>query len=201
MFRQLFSAAAPSARLASPSIQNASASSKSTFAAAPAWHQPVRSPVPLYSAFQKQRNSQVHNQKKPNPRFLSTTPRTPFTTSAASCAPSPFRLTSNKNTSSSSPESAEEYYSPYKPKRQWPPDMSKLSPKHQFRLERKYRRRAALKYARPKFMKAVTLAQWVVIGCTFSPFLSPFSFFLWLGILADITFSLCVVSLTYLLEL
>ncbi|KAJ9487664.1 hypothetical protein VN97_g5637 [Penicillium thymicola] len=42
--------------------------------------------------------------------------------------------------------------------------MSKLSPKHQFRLERKYRRRAALKYARPKFMKAVTLAQWVVIG-------------------------------------
>lgn len=45
--------------------------------------------------------------------------------------------------------------------------MSKLSPKHQFRLERKYRRRAALKYARPKFMKAVTLAQWVVIGCEF----------------------------------
>lgn len=47
--------------------------------------------------------------------------------------------------------------------------MSKLSPKHQFRLERKYRRRAALKYARPKFMKAVTLGQWVVIGCEFMP--------------------------------
>lgn len=46
--------------------------------------------------------------------------------------------------------------------------MSKLSPKHQFRLERKYRRRAALKYARPKFMKAVLLGQWVVIGCEFS---------------------------------
>lgn len=45
--------------------------------------------------------------------------------------------------------------------------MSKLSPKHQFRLERKYRRRAALKYARPKFMKAVTIGQWVVIGCEF----------------------------------
>jgi hypothetical protein len=43
--------------------------------------------------------------------------------------------------------------------------MSKLSPKHQFRLERKYRRRAALKYARPKFIKGVTLAQWVIIGC------------------------------------
>lgn len=43
--------------------------------------------------------------------------------------------------------------------------MSKLSPKHQFRLERKYRRRAALKYARPRFIKGVTLAQWVIIGC------------------------------------
>lgn len=45
--------------------------------------------------------------------------------------------------------------------------MSKLSPKHQFRLERKYRRRAALKYARPKFMKGVTIAQWAVIGCEY----------------------------------
>jgi hypothetical protein len=46
--------------------------------------------------------------------------------------------------------------------------MSKLSPKHQFRLERKYRRRAALKYARPKFIKTVTLVQWGVIGCEYS---------------------------------
>jgi hypothetical protein len=43
--------------------------------------------------------------------------------------------------------------------------MSKLSPKHQFRLERKYRRRAALKYARPQFIKGVQLAQWAIIGC------------------------------------
>jgi hypothetical protein len=47
--------------------------------------------------------------------------------------------------------------------------MSKLSPKHQFRLERKYRRRAALKYARPKFIKAVTIGQWVIIGCESLP--------------------------------
>ena len=58
-----------------------------------------------------------------------------------------------------------EYYSPYQPKRQWPPDMTKLSPKHQFRLERKYRRRAALKYARPKWTKLTKLAQWGAIGC------------------------------------
>ena len=43
--------------------------------------------------------------------------------------------------------------------------MSKLSPKHQFRLERKYRRRAALKYARPKWTKATKLVQWGSIGC------------------------------------
>ncbi|KAJ5101674.1 hypothetical protein NUU61_003896 [Penicillium alfredii] len=103
-----------------------------------------------------------------------------FTSSTVQNSPSPFRLSSNKDkpsptsdstTSSSSYSSSlppedfsDVYYSPYKPKRQWPPDMTKLSPKHQFRLERKYRRRAALKYARPKFMKTVTLAQWVVIG-------------------------------------
>ncbi|KAJ5482763.1 hypothetical protein N7539_006209 [Penicillium diatomitis] len=83
-------------------------------------------------------------------------------TSSALRSSSPFRLSSDKNESYQNPN--DEYYSPYKPKRQWPPDMSKLSPKHQFRLERKYRRRAALKYARPKFIKTVTLAQWVIIG-------------------------------------
>ncbi|KAL4908155.1 hypothetical protein BDW74DRAFT_174849 [Aspergillus multicolor] len=55
-------------------------------------------------------------------------------------------------------------YSRWPPKRQWPPDMSKLSPKHQFRLERKYRRRAALKYERPKWTKATILVQWGAIG-------------------------------------
>lgn len=48
--------------------------------------------------------------------------------------------------------------------------MSKLSPKHQFRLERKYRRRAALKFARPKWVKTTKLIQWGVIGCKFSVF-------------------------------
>ncbi|KAH8697646.1 hypothetical protein BGW36DRAFT_171733 [Talaromyces proteolyticus] len=60
-------------------------------------------------------------------------------------------------------EEEEEYYSPHQPKRQWPPNMSKLSPKHQLRLERKYRRRAALKYARPRWVKATKLIQWGVI--------------------------------------
>lgn len=48
----------------------------------------------------------------------------------------------------------------YKAKRTWPPDFEKLSPKHQFRLERKYKRRAQLKWARPKLMAATRVAQW-----------------------------------------
>ena len=57
------------------------------------------------------------------------------------------------------------YYSPHKPKRQWPPDMTQLSEKHQFRLERKYRRRAALKWERPRWKKGTKLVQYGLIGC------------------------------------
>ncbi|KAK4952228.1 hypothetical protein LTR66_013798, partial [Elasticomyces elasticus] len=49
---------------------------------------------------------------------------------------------------------------PYKAKRVWPPDFSKLSHKHQFRIERRYRRRAKLKWARPRWTKFVKLATW-----------------------------------------
>ncbi|ELR07699.1 hypothetical protein VC83_03747 [Pseudogymnoascus destructans] len=47
----------------------------------------------------------------------------------------------------------------YRAKRLWPPDFEKLSTKHQFRLERRYRRRSKLKWARPKWTKAVKIAQ------------------------------------------
>ncbi|KAF4180165.1 hypothetical protein CNMCM8927_005300 [Aspergillus lentulus] len=89
---------------------------------------------------------------------------------SAPVSSSPFRLTSKPDTDHTIPPEPPldgepaPYYSPYKPKRQWPPDMSKLSPKHQFRLERKYRRRAALKFARPKWVKTTKLIQWGVIG-------------------------------------
>ena len=96
----------------------------------------------------------------PITRFFTTTQPTSLTASITRQS-SPFR-NSGKN---DPPTFEDAYYSPYQPKRQWPPDMSKLSPKHQFRLERKYRRRAALKYARPKLMKATKIGQWVVIGC------------------------------------
>lgn len=49
---------------------------------------------------------------------------------------------------------------PYVCKRTWPPEFSKLSQKHQFKLERRYRRRAKLAYARPNWHKMVKLAQW-----------------------------------------
>lgn len=120
------------------------------------------------------------NTTKPN-TTLSTRQTKPYSTTSSMLSASPFRLTStpkkheNEHRSEADAEAeaaaaAEEeetegYYSPYKPKRQWPPDMSKLSPKHQFRLERKYRRRAALKYARPGWVKATKLVQWGVIIC------------------------------------
>ncbi|KAL7269605.1 hypothetical protein RUND412_007718 [Rhizina undulata] len=47
----------------------------------------------------------------------------------------------------------------YKAKKPWPPDFTLLSPRHQFRLERRYRRRAKLKWARPGLQKFVKLAQ------------------------------------------
>jgi len=54
---------------------------------------------------------------------------------------------------------------PYQAQKQWPPDFSKLHPKHQFRFERKYRRRSKLKWARPRWTKAVKLAAWGSCGC------------------------------------
>ena len=48
----------------------------------------------------------------------------------------------------------------YTAKKPWPPDFSLLTKQHQFRLERRYRRRCQLKYARPRLQKIVTLTQW-----------------------------------------
>ncbi|PNS15709.1 Intron-binding protein aquarius [Sphaceloma murrayae] len=53
---------------------------------------------------------------------------------------------------------------PYKAKRPWPPDFASLSQKHQFQLERRYRRRAKLKWARPGWVRFTKIAQWGTIG-------------------------------------
>ncbi|KAL2852446.1 hypothetical protein BJY01DRAFT_96670 [Aspergillus pseudoustus] len=131
--------------------------------------------------------SRFQHLQAPANRILSINPnasRTPvrsFAHTSATSSNSPFRLSTKQPTTpphTDAPEQPQQpqtdptealsskdvYYSPYKPKRTWPPDMTKLSPKHQFRLERKYRRRAALKYARPKWTKATKLAQGAVIG-------------------------------------
>ena len=57
------------------------------------------------------------------------------------------------------------YNNPYKAQKEWPPDFSKLHPKHQFRLERRYRRRSKLKWARPRWTKAVKLTAWGTSAC------------------------------------
>ncbi|KAJ5679277.1 hypothetical protein N7462_007521 [Penicillium macrosclerotiorum] len=141
MIRQFITAAAPAARLASPTSV---ATLKSQASRQSTWLYANSTPLSLRSS-----------------RLFSSTIPTPFASSAVQNA-SPFRLSTDKHKPFEYPE--EDPYNAYKPKRQWPPDMSKLSPKHQFRLERKYRRRAALKYARPKFIKMVTLTQWIIIG-------------------------------------
>ncbi|KAA6414612.1 MAG: hypothetical protein FRX48_01362 [Lasallia pustulata] len=63
-------------------------------------------------------------------------------------------------TSQASTQTIDVDTNPYKAQRLWPPDFDKLHPKHQFRLERRYRRRAKLKWARPRWTKAVKLTQW-----------------------------------------
>lgn len=49
---------------------------------------------------------------------------------------------------------------PYKAQKAWPPNFAHLDAKHQFRLERKFRRRSKLKFVRPRWVKGVKLAQW-----------------------------------------
>ena len=164
MIRQLFTAAS-SVRLARP-VSSTTTTLKSQIARQPTWRLTVRQTQPPSALKRNRPLTQSIQNTAPlslrTARPFSSTLSTPFT-STTSKSSSPFRLSSDKVESHENPNDA--YYSPYKPKRQWPPDMSKLSPKHQFRLERKYRRRAALKYARPKFIKIVTLSQWAIIGC------------------------------------
>ncbi|KAK5732972.1 hypothetical protein LTR17_010105 [Elasticomyces elasticus] len=52
---------------------------------------------------------------------------------------------------------------PYTARHAWPPNFILLSERHKFRLERRYRRRTQLKWARPQWKKFVTLAQWASI--------------------------------------
>ncbi len=54
---------------------------------------------------------------------------------------------------------------PYRAKRSWPPDFKSLSPKDQFKLERRYRRRSKLAWARPGWTKFTKIAQIGTISC------------------------------------
>ncbi|KAH6680031.1 hypothetical protein F5X68DRAFT_234546 [Plectosphaerella plurivora] len=54
--------------------------------------------------------------------------------------------------------------STYPLRKVWPPDFTKLPPQSQFRFERKYKRRLALKAARPRWDKAVKLTQYASIS-------------------------------------
>jgi hypothetical protein len=62
---------------------------------------------------------------------------------------------------------------PFKAQKIWPPDFTQMNPRQQFRLERRYRRRAKLKYMRPRWDKGIKLTSWMACLCTnvFSSFI------------------------------
>ncbi|KIX05266.1 uncharacterized protein Z518_06138 [Rhinocladiella mackenziei CBS 650.93] len=64
--------------------------------------------------------------------------------------PAPFRANNN----------------PYRAHKKWPPDFSTLDPKQQFHFEKTYRRRAALKWARPAWNKSIKILQQTLITFT-----------------------------------
>lgn len=51
----------------------------------------------------------------------------------------------------------------YPTKKVWPPDFKRLTPQEQLRFEKKYKRRVLLAGRRPRFDKAVKLAQLATI--------------------------------------
>ncbi|KAL0941399.1 uncharacterized protein CTRU02_204162 [Colletotrichum truncatum] len=71
------------------------------------------------------------------------------------------------------------FSNPYRTKKVWPPDFTSLSPQAQLRFEKKYKRRLALVYARPRWDKAIKLIQLATVagflGWAF--FFSEFEFF------------------------
>jgi len=55
---------------------------------------------------------------------------------------------------------------PYRARKKWPPDFRDLDPQQQFHFEKVYRRRAALKWARPTWNKSIKILQQTLITFT-----------------------------------
>ncbi|KEF54236.1 uncharacterized protein A1O9_09402 [Exophiala aquamarina CBS 119918] len=55
---------------------------------------------------------------------------------------------------------------PYRARKKWPPDFRDLDSKQQFHFEKVYRRRAALKWARPTWNKSIKILQQTLITFT-----------------------------------
>ena len=71
-----------------------------------------------------------------------------------------------KPTSSYKPAPFHIQNNPYRARKKWPPDFRNLDAKQQFHFEKTYRRRAALKWARPRWNKAVKILQHTLITST-----------------------------------
>ena len=60
------------------------------------------------------------------------------------------------------------FNNPYKAHVPWPPNFSKLNAQQQFRLEKKYRRRAKNKWTRPRWNQATKIVQWTLGICEYN---------------------------------
>ena len=56
---------------------------------------------------------------------------------------------------------------PYKAKKVWPPDFTKLSPQEQFRFEKRYKKRIHLMGTRSRWIKFTKIAQVICLTCRF----------------------------------
>jgi hypothetical protein len=54
--------------------------------------------------------------------------------------------------------------SPYRMKKQWPPDMKKVSHFKQFQWERRFKRRMLIKSIRPQWQRGVKILTWSVVS-------------------------------------
>lgn len=81
-----------------------------------------------------------------------------------------FSTLARRAAQGSKPQSSSEYIRKirelYPPKKVWPPDFKTLSPQEQLKFEKKFKRRLAIKAERPKWDKAIKLAQLFTVTST-----------------------------------
>jgi hypothetical protein len=122
-------------------------------------------------SFQSRPQSLRHSSTSTPPSTSQPTIPLPIASTPSNPSPhNPFRARSSPSSSPQSPNPPSTHHnsalppgtqpSRYRATKPWPPTFSTLPPTYQFHLERKYRRRTQLKYARPTWTKITKIVQW-----------------------------------------